>query len=157
MSSPDVTEDIGLEPPWSEDYHTTVVDMETNDLLKSTLTDEIHNQKGDTKTCLFCGLSHYFSPVHSQDHLGVGSGSKKVQWCNPYPEHIERHTQVVKELKERDEHDKIQAREVVKRSLESGQADDDIDVEKFDKRARTSNNGLTRSFKTVRKREEVDM
>ena len=35
MSSPDVTEDIGLEPPWSEDYHTTVVDMETNDLFKS--------------------------------------------------------------------------------------------------------------------------
>ena len=60
-------------------------------------------------------------------------------------------------MKERDDHDKIQVREVVKRSLESGQTDDDIDVEKFDKRARTSNNGLTRPFKTVRKREEVDM
>ena len=44
-------------------------------------------------------------------------------------------------MKERDEHDKIQAREVVKKSLESGQTDDDIDVEKFGKRACTSNNG----------------
>ena len=39
-------------------------------------------------------------------------------------------------MKERDDHDKIQTREVVKRS---------------------SNNGLTRPFKTVRKREEVNM
>ena len=117
MSSPDVTTGTRLEPPWSEDYHTTVEDMETNDLLKSTLTDESHKQKGDTKTCLFCGLSHYFRPVRSRDHLGVGNGSKKVQRCNPYPDHIECHPQVVKELKERHEHDKIQVREVVKRSL----------------------------------------
>ena len=60
----------------------------------------------------------------------MGSGSNKVQRCKPYPEHIDCHTQVVKKLKERDEHDKIQVREVVKRSLESGQADDDTDVEK---------------------------
>ena len=76
---------------------------------------------------------HYFRPVHSRDHLGVGNGSKKVQWCYPYPEHIECHAQVVKELKEKDEHDKIQAREVVKRPFKSGQSDDVIDVEKFDK------------------------
>ena len=56
MSSPDVTTGTRLEPPWSEDYHTTVEDMETNDLLKSTLTDESHKQKGDTKTCLFWGF-----------------------------------------------------------------------------------------------------
>ena len=62
--------------------------METNDLLKCTLTDESRKQR-----------------------------------CNPYPEHIDRHAQVVKELKERDENDKIQDREVVKRSLESGQPD----------------------------------
>ncbi len=43
-------------------------------------------EKGDTKTYLFCGLSHYFRVVRSRDHLGVGNGSKKVQWYNPYPE-----------------------------------------------------------------------
>jgi hypothetical protein len=41
--------------------------------------------------------------------------------------------------------------------LESGQADDAIDVEKFGKRTHSSNNGITRPFQTVRKREEVDM
>ena len=87
----------------------------------------------------------------------MGIGSKKVHRCNPYPEHIERHAQVVKEMKERDDHDKIQTREVVKRSLESGQDDDDIEVENFVKRTRPSNNGLTSPFKTVRKREEVDI
>ena len=105
--------------------------METNDLLKSTITDESRKQKGDTKTCLFCGLSHYFRSVRSRDHLGVGNGSKKMYRCNPYPEHIECHVQVVKEVNQRNEHDKIQVREVVKRSLESVQSDDVIDVEKF--------------------------
>ena len=85
----------------------------------------------------------------------MGNGSKKVHRCNPYPDHIECHPQVVKELKERHEHDKIQVREVVKRSLESGKVDDTIDVEKFGKRTPTVNNGLTRPFKTVRKREEI--
>jgi hypothetical protein len=51
----------------------------------------------------------------------VGIGSNKVQKCKPYPEHIDHHAQVVKELKERDEHDKLQVRKVAKRSLESGQ------------------------------------
>ena len=107
--------------------------METIDVLKSTITDESRKQKGDTKTCLFCGLRHYFRTVRSRDHQGgVRSGSKKMQWCNPYPEYIERHTQVVNDLKERDNRNKIQSREVVK----------------LVKR---------RSFKTVKKREEVDM
>ncbi len=35
--------------------------------------------------------------------------------------------------------------------------DDVIDVEKFGKRPRSSNNEITRPFQTVRKREEVDM
>ena len=52
MSSSDVAKDTRLEPPWSEDYHTSVVDKETNDLLKSTLTDESHKWKGDTKNLL---------------------------------------------------------------------------------------------------------
>jgi hypothetical protein len=123
--------------------------METNDLLKNTLTDESRKWKGDTKTCLFCGLSHCFRPIRSWDHLGLGSGSKKVQEWKPYPEHIDHHAQVVKELEERDDHNNIQVREVATRSLESGQPDDAIDVEKFGKRAHTSNNLIARPFKTA--------
>jgi hypothetical protein len=78
----------------------------------------------------------------ARDHLGLGSVSKKVQQCKPSAEHIERHAQVVKKVRMRDEHDKIQVREMVQRSLESGQADDAIDVEKFGKRPRSSNNGI---------------
>ncbi len=92
----------------------------------------------------------------ARDHLGLGSVSKKVRQCKPSTEHIERHAQVVKEVKRRDDHDKIQAREMVQRSLESGQADA-IDLEKFGKRPRSSNNGIAYPFQTVRKREEVDM
>ena len=66
-------------PPWPEDYHTSVAELETNDLLKSTLTDET------------------------------------------------RHAQVVKELKEKYEREKIHAREVAKRLLESGQSDDPVE------------------------------
>ena len=69
-----------------------------------------------------------------RDHLVLGIVSKKVHLCKPSAEHIEHHTQVVKEGKRRDEHDKIQAREMVQRSLESRQTDDAIDVEKFGKR-----------------------
>ena len=60
-------------------------------------------------------------------------------------------------MQERDDDDKMQVREVVKRSLESGHSDDVTDVEKFVKRTHKSNNGFTRPFRTVRKREEVDM
>jgi len=63
----------------------------------------------------------------------MGSVSKKVQKCKPSSEHIKRHAQVVKEVKRRDDHEKIQAREMTQRSLESGQVDDVIDVEKFGK------------------------
>jgi hypothetical protein len=60
-------------------------------------------------------------------------------------------------VKRRDNHEKIQAREMTQRSLESGKVDVVIDVEKFGKRSHSSNNGITRPFQTVRKREEVDM
>jgi hypothetical protein len=53
-------------------------------------------------------------------HLGMGRVSKKVQKCKPSAEYIERHAEVVKEVKRRDEHEKIQAREMDQRSLESG-------------------------------------
>jgi hypothetical protein len=47
---------------------------------------------------------------------------------------FECHAQVVKEVKRRDEDEKIQVRELDQRSLESGQSDDPIDVGKFGKR-----------------------
>jgi hypothetical protein len=47
-----------------------------------------------------------------------------VQKCKPSAEHIESHAQVVKEVKRRDDHEKIQSREMAQRSLESGQPDD---------------------------------
>jgi hypothetical protein len=80
-----------------------------------------------------------------------------VQQCKASTWHIECHAQVVKEVKRRDDHDKIQARGMVQRSLESGQADDAIDMENFGKRTHSSNNGITCPFQTVRKREEVYM
>jgi hypothetical protein len=40
------------EHPLPEDYNTSVGEMETNHILKSTLTVEIRQEKGDTKTCL---------------------------------------------------------------------------------------------------------
>jgi hypothetical protein len=74
-----------------------------------------------------------------------------VHLCKPFPEHIQRHAQIVKELKQRDEHDKIQDRETVKRSLQSGEPNDPVDVELFSKKAR-----LVGPLKKVRTREEVD-
>ena len=74
-----------------------------------------------------------------------------MQLCKPLPEHVERHAQIVKELKERGEHDKMQGRETVKRSLQSGEPNDPVDVDRFDKKSR-----LVVPFKKVRTREEVD-
>ena len=74
-----------------------------------------------------------------------------MQLCKPLPEHVECHAQIVKELKERGENDKIQGREAAKRSLQSGEPNDPVDVERFDKKSR-----LVGPFKKVRTREEVD-
>ena len=104
-----------------------------------------------------CGFSYFFRSIRVRYHLGLGNVSKKVQKCKPSPEHIELHVEVVKEMKRRDEHEKIQAREMAQRSLESGQADDAIDVGKFGKRPRSSNDEIARPFQKVRKREEVDL
>ncbi len=54
-------------------------------------------------------------------------------------------------MKERDEHDKIQDREAAKRSLQSGEPNDPVDVERFDKKS-----CLVGPFKKVRTKEEVD-
>jgi hypothetical protein len=76
-----------------------------------------------------------------------------VQLCNPYPDHCDRFSEVVRELKERHTQTEQEAREMTKRSLESGVPDEDI-VENFCKKARVSND---RPFKIVRTRDEVDM
>ncbi len=109
---------------WSEDYYTPVAEIDANHILKSTLTGESRQQKGDSRACFFCGFRYLFRTIHDRYHLGLGSVSKKVQKCKPSMEHIELHAEVVKEVKRRDDHDKIQAREMDQRSLESGQPDE---------------------------------
>jgi hypothetical protein len=109
-----------------EDYYTPVPEMETNHILKSMITGDSRQEKGDSKTCLFCGFNYYSRPILVRDHLDLARVSKKVQQCKPSTEHIECHAQVVKEVKRRDDHEKIQTREMVQRSLESGQGDDTI-------------------------------
>ena len=93
MSSPGGTKGNRPAQPCPEDYDTPVAEMETNHILKSTLTGESRKEKGDTKTCLFCGFRYYFRPIRARDHLGLGSASMKVQQCKPYAQHIERHAQ----------------------------------------------------------------
>ena len=106
MSCPGAGKVTKAVPPWPKDYHTPVGTMDTDKILRSTLTDETRKHKGDTKTCLFCGLSYYWRPILCREHLGLTDSSKQVHQCKPYPEHLERYSQVVKELKERDAHAK---------------------------------------------------
>ena len=54
LSSPGAGKTTRPVPFLSKDYHTPVSELETNDFLKSTLTDETHQKLyGETKTCLF--------------------------------------------------------------------------------------------------------
>ena len=140
-------------PPWPKDYDTAVAEMKLPLLLASTFTDDTRASTVTKKTCLLCGWTYYYRPIRGREHLGVTSdvGTNHVQLCKPFPEHIQRHAQIVKELKQRDEHDKIQGRETAKRSLQSGEPNDTVDVELFSKKAR-----LVGPFKKVRTREEVD-
>jgi hypothetical protein len=46
MSSPGGTKDQRQAQPLSEDYYTLVTEMETNHILKSTLTGESRQEKG---------------------------------------------------------------------------------------------------------------
>jgi hypothetical protein len=77
--------------------------MDTNHILKSRITGESRQEKGDSRTCLLCGFRYFFRPIRDRYHLGLGSVSKKVQKCRPSTEHIECHVEVVKEMKRRDE------------------------------------------------------
>jgi hypothetical protein len=94
--------------------------MDTDKILRSTLTEETRTQKGDTKTCLLSGLRYFFRPIRYREYLSLPDSSKQVYHCKPYPELLERSSQVVKEIKERDTHVNQEGREVTKRSLESG-------------------------------------
>ena len=102
MSSPDESKVKRPMSPLSKDYNRTVSEMETNDLLRITLTDESHTQKGDTKTCLLYGLRYFWRTGHCRDHLGLVDSSKQVQCHKPYPKHSYHSSEVVRELKERD-------------------------------------------------------
>ena len=125
-------------PPWPKDYDTAVAEMKLPLLLASTFTDDTRASTVTKKTCLFCGWTYYYRPIHCREHLGVkpAAVTNHVQLCKSFPEHIQRHAQIVKELKQRDEHDKIQGRETAKRSLQSGEPNDEVDVELFSKKAR---------------------
>jgi hypothetical protein len=72
-----------MSSPWPEDYYTPVAEMDTNHILKSTLTGESRQQKGESRICLFCGFSYFFRPIRARYHLGLGNVSKKVQMCKP--------------------------------------------------------------------------
>ncbi len=52
MSSPGGGKVTRAVQPWPKDYHTPVATMDTDKILRSTLTEEIRTEKGDTKTCL---------------------------------------------------------------------------------------------------------
>ena len=154
MSSPGTSKTSRPMTPLPKDYHTAVSQMDTNNLLRSTLTEDCRTQKNDQRTCLLCGLSYFWRPSRCRTHLGLAGSTKQVQLCKPYPEHCDRFSEVVRELRERDTQTKQAAREVTKRSLESGAPDDAIIVDNFCKKARVSN---ARPFMIVRTRDEVDM
>ena len=124
-------------------------------LFASTFTDDTRASTVTKKTCLLCGWTYYYRPIRCREHLEVTTvaGTNHVQLWKSFPEHIQRHAQIVKELNQRDEHDKIQGREMVKiskRSLQSGEPNDVVDVELFIKKAR-----LVVPLKKVRTRVEV--
>jgi hypothetical protein len=90
-------------------------------------------------------------PLHDTQTSTVTNKTCLLCGWTPFAEHVELHARIVKELKERDDHDKIQDRETVKRSLQSGIPHDTVDVDLFNKKAR-----LVDSLKKVRTREEVE-
>ena len=55
---------------------------------------------------MFCGFSYFFRPIRARYHLDLGRVSK-VQKYKPSAEHIESHAEVVKEVKRRDDHEKM--------------------------------------------------
>ncbi len=117
-------------------------------LLTNTLTDDSRVSVVTNKTCLLCGWKYFYRPNHCRQHLGVGAtGTNHVQLCNPFPEHVQRHAQIVKVLTERDtrdEHDKIQDRETTMRSLQSGEQQTSWETKRIQKWS-----GMSSSFVIV--------
>ena len=114
-------------------YHTSVAEMETNDLLRSTVMDETHpnNTNNDIST------------ISDPSPTGRTWRLRTVRNRFSCGNHIQNTLST-----------KNQDREVVKRSLESGQSDDPVHQYKFGKMARMFKD---EPFKIVRTREEVDM
>jgi len=54
-----------------------------------------------------------------------------VHQCNPYPEHSDLSSEIVRELNERDTHSEQEVREVTKGCMESGTLGDTIVVDFF--------------------------
>ena len=75
---------------------------------------------------------------HSLSEAPGGDNNWRHQPCTvvPFPDHVQRHAQIVKELKRRDEYDTIQDRETTTRSLQSGEPNDVVDVELCRKKTR---------------------
>ena len=65
MSAPGTSKTSRPMTPLPKDYHRAVSEIETNNLLRSTFTDDCRTQKGDQKTCLLCGLSYFWRPTSS--------------------------------------------------------------------------------------------
>ena len=78
MSSPGTSKTSRPMTPLPKDYHTAVSEMDTNNLLRSTLTDDCRAQKGDQRTCLLCGLSYFWRPSRCRTHLGLAGSTKQV-------------------------------------------------------------------------------
>ena len=73
-------------------------------ILTSTLTDDSYTSVLTNKTCLFCGWKYFYRPNHSREYRGAIMTRYKIQ-----------------------------DREVTKRSLQSGERNDPVDVVLFDK------------------------
>ena len=70
-------------------------------LLASTFTNDTRASTVTKKTFLLCDWTYYYRPIRCRDHLGVtvAADTNHVQLSKPFPEHIQRHAQIVKELK----------------------------------------------------------
>jgi hypothetical protein len=77
-SSPGTSKTSRPMSPLPKDFHRSVSEMESNNLLRSTVTDDCHMQKDDQKTCLFYGLNYFWRPIRCRTHLGLAGSTKQV-------------------------------------------------------------------------------
>lgn len=95
---------------WSilDDYHTPVKDLEGDLLQFSTLEKTSRNRSewtltgaGSKQCCLFCGRFYRYRPAIAAQHLDSAVKPREVAACSPTVQHMERHKQIVAELRER--------------------------------------------------------